>query len=147
MAKPITPIVSCDVFVLNARQEVLLIQRADNGLWAIPGGCHDLGETPKACAERECLEETGYSVQVTGVLGVFSSNCYEYLTYPFKDTEFCHLVFYAKLISGQARPSHETLDVGWFAQKHLPKLSDGHAIRLEVGFASINNPAQSVYFE
>lgn len=46
MAKPITPLVACDVFVLNESGQVLLIQRSDNGFWALPGGCHDLGETP-----------------------------------------------------------------------------------------------------
>lgn len=68
MAKPVTPLVGCDVFVLNQKSEVLLIQRADNGRWALPGGCHDLGETAQLCAERECREESGYEVKVTDLL-------------------------------------------------------------------------------
>jgi 8-oxo-dGTP pyrophosphatase MutT (NUDIX family) len=43
--------VGSDVFIVNEDRKVLLIQRADNKLWALPGGCHDLGETPKKCAE------------------------------------------------------------------------------------------------
>ena len=53
MGKPKTPFVGCDVFVTNEKNEVLLIQRVDNKLCALPGGFHDLGETPAKCAIRE----------------------------------------------------------------------------------------------
>ena len=36
------------------------------GLWEFPGGKVESGETPAAAAVRECLEETGLSVHVTG---------------------------------------------------------------------------------
>ena len=39
--------------VLNEDEKVLLIKRADNGFWALPGGTQDLGETSQQCAERE----------------------------------------------------------------------------------------------
>jgi len=79
------------VFVLNSAGEVLLIRRKDNELWALPGGCQDLGETPAECARRECLEETGFDVRVTSVLGVFSSTRYPYVHYKWKDNEFTHV--------------------------------------------------------
>lgn len=147
MPKPITPLVGCDVFVLNERSEVLLIQRADNGLWALPGGCHDLGETPQECAERECLEESGYKVKVTDLLGVFSSNRYEYVHYPWKENKFCHLLFRAKLIGGEVRISDESTKVGWFAESALPKFSDGHEVRVRFGFEAKRNPDAKPYFE
>lgn len=147
MPKPITPLVGCDVFVLNENSEVLLIQRADNGLWALPGGCHDLGETPRECAERECREESGYQVEVTDLLGVYSSNRYEYIHYPWKENEFCHILFRAKLIGGKSRTSNESIKVGWFDKSHLPKLSDGHEVRIQFGFSVITNPNRRPHFE
>jgi len=42
--------------------QVLLVRRGkapSKGLWAIPGGSVDLGETLQAAAEREIFEETG----------------------------------------------------------------------------------------
>ncbi|MET7794891.1 NUDIX domain-containing protein [Micrococcus luteus] len=33
-------------FVQNDAGEVLMIQRSDNGRWALPGGGHDVGESP-----------------------------------------------------------------------------------------------------
>lgn len=147
MPKPITPLVGCDVFVLNEKSEVLLIQRADNGFWALPGGCHDLGETPKECAISECREESGYHVQVTELLGVYSSNRYDYVNYPWKENEFCHVLYRAELTGGSATLSSETTNVGWFAEDKIPPLSDGHDVRIEFGFAKSKNPALKPYFE
>lgn len=148
MPKPVTPLVGCDVFVLNERSEVLLIQRKDNGMWALPGGCHDLDETPKDCAERECREESGYEVEVTDLLAVYSSNRYEYVNYPWKENQFCHVFFRAKLVSGQPKTSSETTQVAWFAEKDLPQeFSDGHAIRIRHGFEMAKNKRTKPYFE
>lgn len=147
MPKPVTPLVGVDVFIVNDKNEVLLIKRADNNLWALPGGCHNLGETPAKCAKRECYEETGYRVEIIELLGVFSSNCYKYIHYPYKENEFCHLLFKAKIIGGIVKTSNESLEVEWFSENKLPILSDGHEVRVLFGFKSISNPNQKPYFD
>lgn len=78
MPKPITPLVGTDTFVINEKSELCLIKRADNGLWALPGGCQELNETSAECARREYFEETGLIIEITKLLGVFSSLKYEY---------------------------------------------------------------------
>ncbi|QJY49212.1 NUDIX hydrolase [Pseudonocardia broussonetiae] len=45
---------------------VLLVRRADNGHWELPGGRVDLGESAPTAAEREVAEESGVTVKVTG---------------------------------------------------------------------------------
>lgn len=147
MPKPVTPLVACDVFVVNEENHVLLVQRSDNQMWCLPGGCHDLNETPKLCAERECLEESGYQVEVTRLLGVYSSNCYEYVYYPWKDNKFAHLLFAARLVGGNPQLSSETLSIGWFDENALPPLNDGHPERIELGFKFLKNPNTLPYFE
>ena len=147
MPRPVTPFVGCDVFVTNSRCEVLLIRRSDNGFWALPGGCQDLGETPRECAERECLEESGYRVTAVELLGVFSSRCYPYVHYPWKDNEFCHLLFRGELVGGEARTSSETSEVGWFPETGLPPLSDGHEARVKFGFRRAREPGLAPFFE
>lgn len=148
MPKPITPLVGCDVFVPDETGErVLLIRRSDNGFWALPGGCQDLGETPAECACRECAEETGYTVRPVRLLGVFSSRRYEFVHYPWKDNEFTHLLFLAAVVAGEARLSAETSEVAFFTENDLPPLSDGHAPRIAHGFRALRESGLPPYFE
>lgn len=147
MPKPVTPLVGADVFISNDNNEVLLIKRADNKLWALPGGCHDLGETPAECAIRECFEETGYEIEIKELLGVYSSNNYEWIHYPHKDDEFCHILFSAIILGGSMQTSDESLEINWFSKDDLPKLQDGHKVRIIFGFNKIDNPDIKPYFE
>jgi ADP-ribose pyrophosphatase YjhB (NUDIX family) len=145
--KPITPISGSDVFVVNDKNQVLLILRADNNHWSLPGGCQELGETPANCAIRECKEETGFEVEITDLLGTWSSMSYEFINYPHKDNEYCHLMFKADIIGGERTLSSESLDVAWFSEDNLPEISDGHDIRIKFGFDWINNKITKPYFE
>ena len=145
--KPVTPMVGCDVFIADECGRVLLIRRRDNGFWALPGRCQDLGETPAGCARRECREETGLEVRVTRLLGVFSSRCYEYVNYPWKDNEFCHVLFLAVVTGGELLATDETTGAAYFAEGELPELSDGHRSRVAVGFRALRVIGAEPHFE
>lgn len=59
--------------ILRNGGRVLLVRRANppsRGLWAVPGGRVEPGETLEAAVRREVLEETGLRVRVVGLLGV-----------------------------------------------------------------------------
>ncbi len=147
MPKPITPFVGADVFVTDEDHRVLLIRRHDNGLWALPGGCQDLDESPADCALRECREETGYTIRLVRLLGVFSSTRYEYVHYPWKDNQFTHLLFHGSILSGEPRPSSETTEVAFFSLDALPPLSDGHGPRIDYALRALATPTLPPYFE
>ena len=52
--------IDCSAFVFDAKREkVLLLQRSDDGKWAVPGGTMMAGESLSEACEREALEETG----------------------------------------------------------------------------------------
>jgi len=146
MGKPVTPLVGADLFVQDEHKRILLIKRKDNSLWALPGGCQDLGETPKECAEREFFEETGMTARVTQLLGVFSSTRYEYVHYPWKENEFCHLLFAGEVTGGEGRETEESFEVQWFSPTDLPPLSDGHEIRIRYAISAVEQNG-SPYFE
>jgi ADP-ribose pyrophosphatase len=62
---PESPRVGVGALVIH-EGKVLLIKRGvapNEGLWAVPGGTLELGESLKQCAERETLEETGLVVR------------------------------------------------------------------------------------
>lgn len=70
---PTRPYVGIGAVVLDA-DRVLLVRRGgepQKGLWSIPGGGLELGETLEQGVRREALEETGLEVRVIGSLETF----------------------------------------------------------------------------
>ena len=52
---------------------ILLIRREDNGLWALPGGMAEVGETPSEAAVRELSEEANVEGRATRLLALVDS--------------------------------------------------------------------------
>jgi 8-oxo-dGTP pyrophosphatase MutT (NUDIX family) len=122
-----SPVVCADAATIDADGRILLIRRADDGLWAMPGGGVHPGETAAEGACREALEEAGVDVHVTDLVGVY-------------DSRFCGanaplqlalFTFLCEPVGELASTTpHEVLDVGWFAADALPPLSPGHHLRV-----------------
>lgn len=75
MAGPETPKLMVDVVIPAEDGRVVLIRRASEpfeGRWALPGGFVEVGETVEAAAAREAGEETGLSVEILRLVGVYS---------------------------------------------------------------------------
>ena len=69
---PARPWIAVGVIVMRAGK-VLLVQRGKEpgrGLWAVPGGMVELGESSRTAAAREAKEETGLDVEVGEVFWV-----------------------------------------------------------------------------
>ena len=60
------------VLIRNERGLILLERRSDCGLWGLPGGRIEPGESIRDAVVREVEEETGLSVEVARLLGVYS---------------------------------------------------------------------------
>ncbi|MBM2827343.1 MAG: hydrolase, partial [Dehalococcoidia bacterium] len=54
---------------VDGKIEMLLCGRTDNGLWSLPKGTPDAGETLRDTAMREVQEETGVQVRILGKIG------------------------------------------------------------------------------
>ena len=75
MGKPVTPLLTVDCVIVDARGRVLLIERGNEpfkGHYALPGGFVDLGETVEAACRREVKEETGLNPRRIRLIGVYS---------------------------------------------------------------------------
>lgn len=110
------------VVALDEAGQVLLIRRADEGTWGLPGGGVEPGETWEAAAQRECLEETGWTVRVNGLLGVYSEPNTQLHTYPSdKRVHFVGVVFTADAERGGGTRDGEAADVRFFPVGEWPE--------------------------
>ena len=64
---------TADAAIIDEAGRILLIRRADNGRWAMPGGLLEVGETPAAGAVREAFEESGVLSEPVALVGVHDS--------------------------------------------------------------------------
>ena len=118
--------------------KVLLTRRTDNGLWCIPGGAMESGESVAEACEREVFEETGLKVRVTRLVGVYS-NPDQLVIYP--DGTKVHIValgFEAQVIGGELSLSNETTDAGFFSFADMENMSihAKHKERVEDAFSN-----------
>lgn len=104
--------------------KVLLVQRGNapgKGLWAIPGGSVELGETLQAAAEREILEETGVVIRAGEPIHAFDL---------IENNESGILKFHyviidlrAEYISGVPIAADDAEDARWLAPEDLENLN------------------------
>lgn len=99
--------------------KVLLIRRAINprkGLWTFPAGFVEHDEDPADAAVRECQEETGLKVKVTGLLDVIAGR-----EHP-RGADLV-IVYRGRAIGGELSTTDEVDDIGFFAPDELPPLA------------------------
>ncbi len=108
--------IGCSATIFDEKREkVLLTRRADNGRWCLPGGRMEAGESAAEACEREVLEETGLTVRVKRLVGVYSDPD-QLVIYP--DGNKVHIVvlnFEAQVIEGELSLSDETTGFGYFS--------------------------------
>ena len=100
---------------------VLMMQRADNGQWAFPGGAMELGETLASTLAREVAEETGLHVEPVKLVGIYTSPEDHNYTYPNGDrVQGWGAFFECRVVSGslQARDG-EALDLAFVPPEQL----------------------------
>ena len=100
---------------------ILLIRRSDNGLWAVPAGGIELGESVRQCAIREMYEETGLTPTKLAPIAILSgadsteTNSWGH-TYQFHITVFLATSWTGELVT----QTDESTDAGWFHPDKLP---------------------------
>jgi 8-oxo-dGTP pyrophosphatase MutT (NUDIX family) len=112
----VTPKVAIGAVVGNDAGELLLVQRADSGIWLYPTGWADVGYSAAEVAVKEVKEETGIDCEVQRIIAVLDG-----LRLGFTRIPLYSLVFHCRAVGGslQGHPL-ECADVGWFAEDALP---------------------------
>jgi mutator protein MutT len=117
---PVIPLVGVGAVVVSD-SKVLLVKRGHEpakGLWSIPGGLIELGETAEAAVRREVKEETGVDVEVERLLDVVDNIVYD----DQGRIQFHYVLveFVARPIAAVAKPSSDASDVRWVRFLDLP---------------------------
>lgn len=94
--------------VIERGGAILLGRRGEGtrepGKWSFPAGFVDRGEDVEAAARREVVEETGLTVALGPVLGVYSA----------QDEVVILLAYPAISVAGTARAHDDITEIGWF---------------------------------
>jgi ADP-ribose pyrophosphatase YjhB (NUDIX family) len=139
----VTPKVAVGAVVGNEQGEILLVQRADSGIWLYPTGWADVGYSASEVAVKEVLEETGIECEPVKLIAVLDG-----LRLGFTRIPLYSLVFYCRKLGGdlKAHPL-ECRDVGWFAEGELPEPMAGASLWGPNAFAAIRGEEVEVQFD
>lgn len=120
--------------VVTKQEDILLIQRSDNGIWTPVSGIIEPGEQPAAVARREVWEEAHVNCDITRLCGV---DVTKHITYTNGDvSSYLNLTFLAEWESGTPTPDHEeTQQAQWFHRADLPAMPDHHRTRIDVALS------------
>ena len=126
---PGCPIVSAAACVFQG-DRVLLVKRTQQpsqGLWSVPGGAIELGETIHDAVRRELREECNIEIEVHRILNVVD------LVVPDESQQikFHYVVIYllARYVSGEAHPASDASDLRWATLQELDTLGMNAVVR------------------
>lgn len=101
--------VSVAGIVVRDDDRVLVIKRDDNGHWEAPGGVLELDESFEAGVQREVLEETGLTVTVERLTGVYKNLTHGIVA----------LVYRCRPVAGETRPTEEAREIRWMTKEEV----------------------------
>lgn len=137
-----SPALGVDAAVFNGEGHVLMIQRRDNGRWALPGGIAEIGSTPAEAVLKELWEEAGLRGTTKRLLGIFDSRRW----HGWSKVHMWNLTFLVECPDLTLAPGIESLGTRFFPPDALPaELHSSHGPRLAAAVAALRDG--TTYFD
>ena len=139
----VTPKITVGAVVGNDDGELLMVQRADSGVWLYPTGWADVGYSPAEVVVKEVKEEAGIDCEVVRPIAVLDGQRRGFTRIP-----LVSLVFHCRATGGTPTPHPlECLDVGFFAEDSLPDPTAGADLWAAHAFRAIRGEDVPVLFD
>jgi len=123
---------AASVVVVDGQGRIVLQRRRDNDKWALPGGVMELGESIADCARRELLEETGLTVMIDGIVGLYSDPKHLFAYDDGEVRQEFSICFRATITGGTIAASSESHEVTAFTPEEIAHLAMVDSIRLRL---------------
>ena len=117
----ITPKVGATAAVFDDNGRILLIERADNSNWAVPGGHAVSGESPTETAVRELREETGLDARTVELVDAYWIDAPD----AYGPHGAVTLLYRCEVVGGERQPSKESTAVSY---RNIEDVSDWHGL-------------------
>jgi len=129
--------------VSNDDGQLLLIQRADSGVWLYPTGWCDVGYSASEVVAKEVEEETGILAEPLRLIGVLDG-----LRLGMSRIPIYSLLFHCRAVGGELRAHPlECTDLGWFDESNLPEPLVGFERWGDTVFAAVRGEHRDVYYD
>ena len=118
--KPLMVTAAMCIIYNEAENKMLLEKRTDNGMWCVPGGAIELGETLEEALRREVKEETS--------LDIFNPRLFDvranvHMVYPNQDeVYYTDVVYLITEYDGELKPDAESRELRWVPINELPEI-------------------------
>lgn len=105
--------------IYDREKGILFEKRTDNGMWCIPGGAMELGETSEEALRREVREETSLVISEPELFDVRAN---VHMVYPNGDeVYYTDIVYVIEKYSGELDFDDESSELKWFGLNKLPE--------------------------
>jgi len=128
------PVPAACVVLIDNRQRLLLVKRRvapKAGMWCLPGGFVESGETPEKAAVRELMEETGLTGRINSLIGVTTSSGSIYAS-------ILMIGYLVTCFSGSPTAGDDASDVDFFEYAHLPDIAfESHRSFIRLSYSGL----------
>ncbi len=129
---PNSLVVATSAVVTDSQGRILLQRRADSGNWALPGGAMEMDESLTGSVAREVREETGYDIEVTGLVGTYTDPRHIIAYTDGEVRRQFNICYTARITGGELAISSESTDLRFVAPGELDGLPMHHTQRLRL---------------
>jgi ADP-ribose pyrophosphatase YjhB (NUDIX family) len=133
------PVPAACTVVIDHRGCLLLVKRRvppKQGMWCLPGGFIECGETPEQAAVRELKEETGLDGRIHRLIGVTTSPGSLYAA-------ILVIAYLVTRFSGRVIAGDDAEDAAFFTREALPDIAfESHQSFIRIYYSTLALPKQ-----